>query len=863
MGLALDLARRTLARHRARTLLSVAGIGVGIATVVGLFVLDHNTLLDRSRSADPDWRAEIEVSPSLSVERPREELRALPGVSRVAAAFQVEARLESVPARQAGAAAVTLVAIEVEPVRSLGAYRVDRGRDLQRLDEVLIGEGLARRRGLEPGARVRLAPAGRAPSRECVDGAWLQLAGEGEDAGSAREFEVAGVLAREGLGRKSTGDVVLVDFAAGSELFEAVHVETRYWLGRDPGVNLERLQQNLGEAWSYELSRSVVIGQAADERAFRNGVRFAGVMALVLGLYVIFHTLSLSITMRVREVGVLHALGATRKQIGQVFLVEALLVAGLGGLAGLVLGLALAKLLLRAGITTVGRGSPIRLLDVPWGPVLALVAAGVGVALVGSIFPLLRARGIDAVQALRGEEASADAGSSRSFRWLAALLLALVVPGLVFAAAPLVGEAEKELVGVVLFGVGVLALFVATPLLAPRVLAGACVLLARPFQRAWPLAGKLAVSGMARAPARVAGGVAGIALVTAGYVGLRGMTASLEAEIHAWGRTAFLDKVFVRGMPRTDFELLRARLELVPGYLGIEPNEARTYVPFLLIGARTEDLDGYGPLAEEPELGARMRAEGGLVLSERLARHRGYELGERVHVRSARGDVLDLPVIAISDAYGYFPHPDERLYAVVDDGWMRRMFCVDSESVTSFSVRLAPGARRAGVQEAVRALHPSAPITFESGPYLYRWHTSDVRRDFILFDILILMTALLAGIGVLNGQLLAALERARELGILRALGVSDRQLAGTVLLEACLSGLLGGLIGAALGSAVAPVVVAALRALSGLPLPLAHAGLALVWGPAGALVLALAAAGYPIHRMRRMGMLEAVRLGGR
>ncbi len=867
-GLSARLARRSLAAHPARTLFSVLGIGVGIATVVGLYTLDHNTLLGRAQSDDPDWRAEIEVSPSLAVERPREELERVPGVGRIAAAFQADALLASADAPQA-TVAVTLVALETGAARGLGAYRVELGRDLVPggdgaggRGEALVGEGLARRMALGPGARVRIARPSGAPSRECVGGVWRTLEGGAGLPERSAEFEVVGVLAREGLGRRSAGDVVVIPFAAGLELYVDVHVDTRYWLDHDPSVNLERLQTSLGRAWSYDLRRSVVIGQAADERAFRNGVRYAGMLALVLGLYVIFHTLSVSLVERVREVGVLHALGATRAQIGKVFLLEAVVVAGLGGLAGLAGGLAMARVLLRLGISTVGRGFPIRVFEVPWGSVLALCAAGVGVALVGSVYPLAKARNTDAVHALRGAEPGKARGVALSFRILAAVLLALVLPGLYFGAVPLIGEAQKELLGVLLLGAGVLALFVAVPLVAPALLSGLCAVLTRPLERWWPLAGKLASRAMARGPARVAGGIAGIALVTAGYVGLRGMTSSLEAEIRVWGRQAFLDKLFVRNLPRSDFEGLAERLEGLPGVLGVEPNEARTYVPFLLLGVREEHLARYGPLSLDPALLGRMRSERGLIVSTRLSNHRGYAVGDAAHVRTPRGEVVDLPVLAISDAYGYFPHPDERLYAVIADRWMRELFCIDSSSVSSFSVRLGPGADAGAVEAAVRQPFPSAPITFESGPYLYRWHATDVRRDFVLFDILVLLTAALAGLGILNGQLLAALEHQRELGVLKALGVSRRQLALAVLIESAGIGLFGGVIGMALGSALSPVIVSALRVLSGLPLPHQSAGLSLAWALLGALCVAIASGLYPLWRMQRADLIAAVRTAG-
>jgi putative ABC transport system permease protein len=868
MALAADLARRSLTRHPARTLFSVLGIALGIATVVAIFTLDHNTLLGRARSADPDWQAEIEVSPSAAVERPRAELEELPGVARIVAAFQTEATLQAGEAQSGGPQErVVLIALEADEARALDAYHILEGRDLGSegegpLREVLLGETLARRLALEPGDSVVLGMPSSAPQRDCVEGEWRPVAGGVEQPVRSERFEVVGVLARERLGRRAGGELVAVPFQAGSALFEGAHVETRYWLGRDPKVNLERLQATLGRAWSYELDSSVIIGQAADERAFRNGARFAGVLALVLGLYVIFHTLSVSLVERAREVGVLHALGASRAQIGGLFLAEAACIAVLGGIAGIAGGLVLARFLLLRGISTVGKDHPIHVFDVPWSTVLPLAAAGIAIALLGSIYPLARARGSDAVAALRGEELARPRGASLGFRLLASVLLALALPALYFFAVPLLGEAQRELVGIALLGVGVVGAFVAVPLLAPAVVAWSCVAVARPFARWWPLAGRLATRAMARGPARVAGGAAGLALVTAGFVGLRGMTASLEAEIRAWGREAYFDKTYVRNVPRSELASLVLPVLSIPGVLGLEPDEARTYVPFLLVGLREDLLGGYGPIASEPTLAERLRAEPSVILSTRLANHRGDRVGDRVPVRTPRGQVVELPVLAISDAYGYFPRPDERLYAVMSERWMEELFCAPTKSVASFSVRLAPDADRGEVEAGLRALFPQASIQVEDGPWIFRWHTSDVRRDFVLFDVLIVLTAALAGLGILNGQLLSALQRTKELGILKALGASRRQIAGLVLLESGAVGALGGAVGALVGAALVPIAVTALRALSGLDLPIVGVGRWVAMGAAGALGLALVAGLYPIWRMQRAGVLEAVRMGG-
>jgi len=147
------------------------------------------------------------------------------------------------------------------------------------------------------------------------------------------------------------------------------------------------------------------------------------------------------------------------------------------------------------------------------------------------------------------------------------------------------------------------------------------------------------------------------------------------------------------------------------------------------------------------------------------------------------------------------------------------------------------------------------------GPALIALMLRDLTVDFVLFDIILFLTACLAGLGVLNGQLLAALERRKELGILVALGTTRRQLAGLVVVESLVVGTVGSVLGAAVGLGLTPVLVTALRVLSGLDLPLRSAGPWVPFAIAAALLLTLAAGVYPVWRANRMDAVRAVRTG--
>lgn len=870
MSLTRTIAGQSLLQRPARTLFSLLGIAVGIATVVGVFTLDYNTVLGLSLRGADDWKPAIELRPAAGVANPGAELGKTPGVASYTNFFQndvvVRPRKPVATARGDGSQRVRLFALESAALEKIAAVRLAAGRLLDpsaKEREVLIGDTLAAQLSLEPGDTLVLARPKRAPREACVDGVVKSVEAETPDALDVpveESFTVAGILLREKLGRRSQGSVVVADFAWARELYKGAKLDSVYWVQQDPNVDLERLRASLGTAFSYDLNKNVLVGAAADERAFRNGVRMAGLFALVLGLYVIFHTLSMSLVERVREVATLHALGATRKQIARIFFTEALVLSLIAAVLGLAGGLAGARVLLLKGVTTLGTGHHIEVFDVPWGAVSALVGLGVGIALLGSVYPLIRAQNASTVAALRGEDALHSKGVARGFHLFAALLLAVMLPALYFVIVPVVGEAQKELIGAVLAAVGFLALLVTLPLLVPALLARLCTVMTGPMQALWTFSGRCAAASIRASPARIAVSAAAIALVAAAFVGLKSMTASLRGEIVQWADRALVDKVYVRGLPNANYADLHAALKDYPGVVGIESGSARSYVPFLLLGQRISELTKHGPCASDPALVARLERGDAVILSERLARHLAYKIGDRVHVANASGSVQDLEVVAITDAYGYFPHPDERMYGVTSDQFMRRAFCQDVDTLNDCAIVMQRGSDPAVVQAALQARYGNvAQLRFETGVWLAREHVDDLERDFLLFDLILGLSALLAALGVLNGLLLSGLERAKELGVFKALGVTRKQIAGMVMCESLVIGAFGGLVGTALGAALAPVIVRALEALSGLDLPDVGAGKWLVFMPIASIAITVVAALYPILRMNRTDSVAAVR----
>lgn len=852
------IASTALVRRPSRALFSVLGVAMGIAAVVSIFTVDHNTVLHLQPkiATEGDFAADLVVRPSGDVLDPRAELLDQPGIleaTRVARA-QIAVGPDRIPAR--------LVALDVERAERMGVLRVVQG---DAANGVLVGERLAELLKLEAGAALSITIAGRVPVKRCVDGEMVALH-EGTPESSSVTVTAGAVIADDAIGRAAGGMIVCMQHDRAVDLFGARLTATELWAARDTDVDLERLQRGLARRFDYDLRAGAVVGQEADERAFRNGVRLSGLMTLALGLYVIFHTLSMSLTERTRDIGVLHALGASRRQIASCFFVEAVLIAIAAGLVGLGGGLLLARLMLENGITSLGiSNTVVGAFVVPWREALVLTGLGIAIALAGSVYPLLRARGTDAVLALRGE-GGADDGDQRRFQLVAALLLIAVLPAVFFSVVDLVGEGSRELLEVLFLGMGVLALLFATPLIVPGAVAFASSLIARLAQARLPFAGLLASRSMAGGRLRVAACVSALTLLATAFVGLTGITNSLRAETVRWADEALESKVWVGGIGTQDLGDVRAALEH-PDVVGFEVADHRIDLGFRLQGIGP-DAATYGPLAEDAALRESVLDGRGVILSNRLAVQQDWSVGDAVTLVTPGSGVQDFEVAAIGEHYGYFRNPHERAYAVIGSQHLHRYFCVETDAARGVAVRFRDDAdlteddRILLAEALLRPIVPTGNGTDVLGAGLIRAsEVFDVTRDFLVFHVILLLTAALAGLGLLNAQLLATTERVKELGVLRALGAAHRQIAGSVLLESFAVGVVGGLFGVALGALVTPAVVRTLRVLSGLDLP--QPGLVAAWlfVPVGTIVLSIAAALLPVWKLRRASPATAVRTG--
>lgn len=823
MKLLLLLAWRHLTFRPGKTLASVLGIAVGIATVITVLTLDHNTLLTRAAGqGGPEPTTDLVLQPLANKKRVLvdvvEQLRTtefLQGVTAYAQkSFAVRRGEETI-------AAVNLMALEEGAAEHHGAYAVEEGEDLDfDSDEpqLLVTRAFAAEHGLSVGDVVGLLERDRrrTVSYECEGGELV--AKPAPRGGRARwptargpqPFRIVGVLAPTQLGFAKSRAITTFD--AGRAVI-GEDLRPLFWADFDRAlIDYHGVEEALRDTFLVVEPERAPASEAPEEVAFRSGVRFCAFLALFLGLYIIFNTMSMSLVERVRQIGLLRALGVTRRQLAVLFLFEGALLA----LAGAALSLAIAHWLVDTmaaqGISTLGHDPSLTVTEWPWDTIVAVIVAGVVFCLLGVLYPFLRAARLSVIDALRRGviELSRDPFTGLK-RGLLFGVLGLV-PVAWFIGAPSDTFVSAALYEVILSVLGLVGGVFVLLLVFPRVLPELAARIAGLFGRgaAVLLAGKTIRSSQHR----VFGSVSGLMLVFAAVFLIVSVLESLKSETRAFGREALDGRVFARITPE-GAEAVPSLALRDPDLAGLTGLGADVLSPFLVRGLDPAALES-GSYGDDEEVRRAFATQRTILLSSRCADDFGYERGDRVTLNTASDGAVSFRVIGVTDEYGFAP--DDRVFGVISRSNMQRFWCEDGAGVGGWHVLDlrdgAPGLADDLDALAVRleaVLGEETLLELRTGEQIAAGYLADLDADFTIFYAILVLTVVLAAVGILNAMVIAVMERRREIGLLRSVGLTGGQVATMLLTESGAFGVLGGVLGLVLG---VPLAILTTRALT-------------------------------------------------
>ncbi len=833
---------RDLVRRPLHTGLMVLGVALGVAVVTAIDI------------ANEAARRSFEETTEAVAGRATHEVRG--GPSGVPEELLARVRLEAGVAAVAPVVEGTVVALDLDrqPLRLLGVDPLSEGPFRGHLGDglktqpglarfiaddraVLLGAGLARRHHLGIGSPLRLQVEGRIETVHVMG-----LVHPGGDAIGA---------ALDGL--------VLLDVGAAQRLLRMRGRLTRLDLvaSAEEAARVERLLP-AGATLARTEKRSDAIGQLT--AAFSLNLRALSLLALVVGMFLIYNTVTFSVVQRRAVLGTLRALGTTPAQVFALVIVETAAAAALGTLLGLGLGWLLGQGALRLVTRTIN--DLYFLVAVAEAPLTAGAAAkaallGIGAGILSAVPAALEAARVEPVVALRPSTLAAR--SRRVVPAVAGLGLAVAAVGTALLVA-LPRSLAASFAG--LFGI-VLGL----ALLVPLITVAAMSLAAGPAALAAGTLGRLATRTVARSVGRTGVAIAALMVAVSVTIGVGLMIQGFRATVENWLDLSLRADVFVaaplpggaREGPSLDPDVV-SRILAVPGVSALETFRAvRVGSPsgevHLAVAdpRRTRPKELYRFAEGSPdEIWTRV-TEGAVIVSEPFAYRRGLPArGGGVTLQTDRG-AFTFPVAGV-----FYDYATEQGLVLMSRNVYERYF--DDRGISSLGVYVAEGRTPDEVAAGLRrALAGTALRVTPNGAL--RAHALRVfDRTFAVTQALRLLAVAVAFVGVCSALMALLVERTRELATLVALGLTPGQLRKLMLLESGLMGLLAGVLSLPTGFLLAVILVDVINVRSfGWTMRLVPGPWVFVQALLLSVLAALLASLYPLRRLERMPLSTALR----
>ncbi len=846
-----SVALKGLAARKLRALSTILAVLLGVALVAGTYILTDTI----NRSFDEIFETALEgtdvvVTPKEIVAQDTSEpppfsaallerVERVPGVAKAEGGIFALVRITDAEGKPYGQGFAPQFAFSVAS-KPFDPLTYVEGNPPRTSREAAIDESNAAREGIELGDTIGVV-------------------GEGP----LKRFRVVGVNKlgdTEGGGSSS----VTLTLPEAQRLTDRVGKFDQISVAADPGVSPAELKQRVARVMpsSVQVETGAENAQReTDEIGSDLGflkvalLVFAGI-SLVVGGFQIFNTFSITVAQRIREFGLLRTLGASRSQILTAVILEAFLI----GLAGAVLGL-FAGIGFAAGINALFESFGIDLpntgLVFATRTVIVSLILGVGITVVAALTPALRATRVSPMAALLD---AALPERRRRGRVLAVVAGLLGVGGLAMLLIGLFGNLESAGSAAGLMGAGSAAILFSTSLYSPRLVKPLASIAGWPMERLRGITGRLARENAMRKPGRTAVtsaalmiGLALVVFVTVFAAGLNRSIASaidtnFEGDLTIQSTDGFspipssiatdvakIDGVGDVGSLRFSY----AKVADEPGQQRISGVDPATIDPVFNFDVTD------GPSSAIADLTTSQA-----VVDEAYAKSKDLELGDELRVLTPTGRRTSFEIVAAvkdrTDFLGSF---------VIDQAAMARYFGEVRD--TYVLVATAPGADPAAVEQRVKRLvstrYPSAEALNQEE--LKQSQEEQVNGLLNLIYALLALAVIVSIFGIVNTLALSIHERTRELGMLRAVGMTRRQVKRVIRYEAVITALIGALLGTALG-----VLFAAL-----ISRPLADEGFELAY-PVGQLIVILVLAALagvvaaigPARRAAKLDVLDAL-----
>ncbi|WP_367322606.1 ABC transporter permease [Streptomyces sp. HUAS ZL42] len=836
-------ALRNVLAHKARLLMTVLAVMLGVAFVSGTLVFT-NTISDayQTSSAKGFDQVDVAVTPK-SQEDEGDTIGKTPELTQ--ALLEDSAKVPGAANAIGVVSGFTAIAdkdgkLIGDGFQSQGGnywgdkdprYPLKSGTAPHGADEVAIDSETARRAGYEVGDTVRIS----------VDGPVLSP-------------KITGIFTTDDGNVAAGGSLTLFDTATAQKLFGKAGTYYEIDVAAKSGVTQAALKAELDKALPKDLTETTTGKQLADDQAQQiasgmSGLRqgllvFAGI-ALFVGTFIIANTFTMLVAQRTKELALLRAVGASRRQVTRSVLIEAFVVGTVAGVTGLVAGIGIGAGL-RSLMGTLGATVPDGPLVITPGTVAAALAVGIVITMLAAWLPGRRAAKIPPVAAMSSVHAKATTKSLVLRNTLGALFSAAGV-AVVLAATTMSGSDGQAPMGLgaVLLIIGV---FILTPLLSRPLIAAAA-----PVLRVFGVSGKLARQNSVRNPRRTAATASALMIGLTLITGMTVMAGSLQKSIDKMATAAIRADYVVSMANRHELSPdVEKKLQQVDGVTATSPlrNAASR------IDGQTEYLTGVngGVIGELTDLkvdeGSFKVGGTQVVVDHDTAKAHGWKAGSAFTVAYEDGRKQRLTVAGVYEG-------NELITGIMLDTATLAPHQTDPADM-QVMVKTSGGASSETKDRLEKALGSNPAIQVQDKKDL----SNSIAQMFTLILNmvygLLAMAVIVAVLGVINTLAMSVFERSQEIGMLRAIGLDRKAVKRMVRLESLVISLFGGVLGIGLGVFFGW----AAGELMGTSMPTYE--LVLPWARMAVFLLLAATVGvlaalWPARRAARLNMLAAIK----
>ena len=845
------IARKSIRARLGRTIAIVFAVVAGVSFVSGSFVLadslkqsfdgliedlvqDVDLQVRGATAFEDDSFGSDQDAPPISIDVV-DQIRDIDGIAVIEPDLTARAQIlndEGDPIVVTGA----MFGTQFQP-DTLAGVEVKEGRASVGPDELVLDKATADREGLALGDPVSYSTDTGIYTAELVgtvgtpdSDSFLGASIVAVDLETALDhFGTNGLVDEINIGIADGADIGAVESAVTEALGDGFDVVDRDTL-------IEEFQEQIGEIIGF----------------FQTGLLIFAFITAFVAAFIINNVFQITIGQRLRELALLRAIGASGKQVRKMIALEAFGIGVAGTIIGTIAGIGVAQLIV-AAFNAIGAGFPSPGIVMLPRTIAICAIVGIGVTMLSVIVPSRRAAKIPPVAAMRPEIGFA---AIRSRRLVVGTVMTVV--GLVALLVGLFVSPGGSIGLIALGGGGALVLFLGVASVSATIATPVTRVIGWPIAKLFKTPGRLARDNVARAPRRTSSSAAalmiGVALVSAAAVFASSLRETLSATLERAVTADYIVTPAGVGGPSDGFPpLVIESLSALPEISGATPfrsipasvqGDPKAVVAIDPIGA-SELVNFDNVRGDFSDL-----TVSSLAVHDEAAESAGIAFGDTVDVQFRSGETRQLTVdfIFSDNSFGLNWFVGLDLYEEVSTDIPTDQFALAA---------LADGVDPETGDEAVRELFEEFPqATVQSNAEFLQEQEDQINQLLFLIAILLLFAIVIAVIGISITLALGVFERTREIGLLRAVGMSRKQVRRAVRWEAVIVSVFGALIGVVLGTFLGVVLSSAVpdNVVSDLAFSPGIIVLILI----GAVIAGLAAAFYPMIKASNMNVLEAI-----